>query len=101
MKAIVNVNKGSNYARFNGLTFEVAEVLSQQVAILIPSKELGKDVTTDFGHSEIIIVDIEKELQKAYDNYNWGSDIRTYKNLEAYCIKRGIITLKPNYNCPA
>ena len=101
MKAIVNVNESSNYARFNGLTFEVAEVLSQQVAVLIPSKEFGRDIVTDFGHIEVIIVDIEKELQKAYDNYNWGSDNKTYRNLEAYCKKRAIVINKPVYNCPA
>lgn len=101
MKAIVKVNKNSSYSRFNGLTFEVKEVLSQQIALFIPSLELGKDLTTDFGHSEVIIVDIENELQKAYDNYNWGSDTRTYRNLEAYCIKNGIIVSKPKYNCPA
>ena len=101
MKAILNVNEFSCYARFNGLTFEVTEVLNRQVALLIPNLELGKCLTTDFSFSEVIIVDIANELQKAYDNYNWGSDNGIYNNLKAYCTKRGIITPKPEYNCPA
>ena len=100
MKAIVNIKKSSsNYKQLNGLTFEVSEVLSQQVALLIPNKELGKDVVTDFHHTEVMIVDIEKELQKAYDSFNWGSDSRTYRNLETYCIHNSIILNKPKYNC--
>jgi CYTH domain-containing protein len=62
MKAIVNVNKNSHYVKFNGLTFEVKELLSKQVALLIPNVEFGKDITTDFGFKEVIIVDIVDEI---------------------------------------
>jgi hypothetical protein len=55
MRAIVNVKKGSEYARFNNLTYEVKEVLSTLVALKIPSK--GNERIVDFAFNEIVIVD--------------------------------------------
>jgi hypothetical protein len=99
MRAIVKVNKESHYAKYNGLTFYVKEVLNQQVALLIPSIELERDVVTDFGFKEVIIVDINNELQIAYDNINWGCDKYTFSNLKTYCVANNIKYKQPEYNC--
>jgi hypothetical protein len=94
MKAIINLPKSSVYAKYNYLTFEVVEVLSKIIAINI------NGTTTDFGHKEVLIVDINTELQKEYDSYNWGSK-NNFKNLELYAFNNGILHREPEYNCPA
>lgn len=64
MKAIINIsNKHSQYSKFNGLTFEVGELMKESVGLL------GLDTNypfnqTDFHFSEIIIVDIKKEFKE-------------------------------------
>lgn len=98
MKAIIKVSKHSAYAKYNGQSFEVVEVLSQLIALAIPN-ECGQYYTTDFGFSEVKILDIQKEMQQAYDNFNWGSDCRTFAGLQGYCqIKK--ISPQIQYNCP-
>lgn len=100
MRAIVtNVNPKSSFANCNGLTFEVKEVLTTLVALNVPD-ECGKIRAVDFTHKEVFIVDIQEELQQAYDDKNWGSDYNTYASLEKYCETKGI-KLKVKYNCPA
>ena len=94
MKAIINVNKKSAYADFNGRTYEVVEVLEKRISLNI----LG--TTTDFTPKEVIIVDIDENLQKEYDSYNWGSK-NCFKALEFYAFQNGILHKTPQYNCPA
>ena len=102
MKAIItNVKKSSGYSDYNGLTFDVVEILSNIICINIPSKICdGRFDRVDFSYSEVTIVDIQHELQSAYDNWNWGSDTKTFINLKKYCDERGI-KYKYNYNRPA
>jgi len=66
MKAILKVNKNSSYAKYNYLTFDVKEVLSNLIALNI------NGVTVDFQPSEVIIVDFPKEYQDAKDDNNAG-----------------------------
>jgi len=94
MKAIVNVNKKSAYSKYNGLTFDVIDVMSTIISLNIDNR------TVDFSHKELFIVDINNELQREYDNYNWGS--KTYLNqLKLYCAFNDIVYINPKYNCPA
>lgn len=93
MKAIVNVNKNSAYAHLNGLTFEVAEILTTLFALDVNGTK------TDFGHKEVIIISLQEELQIAYDNHNWGYK-NDYLSLCLYARMNGI-KFEAKYNCPA
>lgn len=94
MRAIITgVKKSSGFAYLNGHTFEVKEVLSNIVALYIPSQTIaGKYDTCDFSFAEVTIVDIDEEVQKAFDAYNWGSDKKTYWPLTWYCRDKKIET---------
>ncbi len=77
MKAIVNVSKGSAYSKYNLLTFDV---LSNLISLNIQGK------TVDFQHKEVIIVDIEEEFKKAFNQRGASKEacvllynLRTYK----------------------
>lgn len=66
MKVIININnKRNQYAKFNGLTFDVAEVMSGSVGVLLRQGNFNQ---TDFSFDEIIIVDFLEELNKAKDS---------------------------------
>lgn len=78
MKAIVNVNKESAYAKYNGLTFEIVEFLNTMLALNIDGR------TTDFNYKEVIILDFQKEMQEAYDDYNWDRSRARYLDLKKY-----------------
>ena len=95
MRAIVNVSKGSYYVKYNGLTFDVDELQSSRITLSI------KGIDVDFSFNEVIIVDLQKELQTAFDNFNWGSDVKTYRRLIDYCNINMIEVVPPTYNCPA
>lgn len=98
MKAIINVHKNSIQAKNNGLTFEVKEVLSSIVALDI------NGITTDFSFKEVFIVDLINELQKARENRDWGSDNRTFANLQSYITIKGLnpeLKSITKYYCPA
>ena len=56
MKAIINVQKGSAYAKYNGLTFEVRELMSSTIALDMNGQ------TTDFNFDEVLIVDLINEF---------------------------------------
>jgi len=101
MKAIINIKrKSSGFSYLNGHTFEVKEVLSNLVAVQIPSRICeGRFDTCDFGFDEVIIVDIDSEMQKSLDVYNWSGS-KLYDNLLNYCTKNGIKT-NEKINCPA
>ena len=94
MKAIITgVKKSSGFANLNGHTFEVKEILHELIAMSIPSKMIdGKFDTCDFSFAEVTIVDIDNEVQQAYDDYIWGSDNKTYYRLKNYCACKSIRT---------
>lgn len=103
MKAIINTKKSSGMSHLNGHTFEVKEILSNLVALRIPSQICeGKFDTCDFAFDEVIIVDIDAEVQKAYDACNWSDRIcsKSYANLINYCTKNHIKT-NEKINYPA
>jgi len=86
MKAVVKVNKNSAYAQYNGHTFEVKEIMDKAVALSI------NDTITDFGHSEVILVDVQsmynysKNIAAAYDHFILGKNAeKTMLAIEAYC----------------
>jgi hypothetical protein len=64
MKAIIKVSKNSSFAKFNGHTFEVKEVLSTNSTNPIFAMDINGS-TTDFTSKEIIIVDLVSELNKS------------------------------------
>ena len=93
MKAIINTKKASGFSHLNGRTFKVKEVFTSFVALEIPSQICeGRFDTCDFNHNEILIVDIDTEVQKAYDDFSWGSDNKRYIKLKDYCIANRIKT---------
>lgn len=98
MKAIIKVPKSSAYSFLNGHTFEVQEVFSTFVSLKIPS-QIGEITGIDFSYNEIIIVDIDNEIQKSYDDFNFGYN-SIYIHLKYYC-KINNITTKEEYNCLA
>ena len=66
MKAIVNVNKESQYAKLNGRTFPVKELLNSTICLNI------NGVSTDFSFKEVFIVDIEDEFLWVYSASQWA-----------------------------
>ena len=93
MKAIINTKKTSGFSYLNGHTFEVKEVFSSFFAIEIPSQICeGRYDTCDFNHNEVLIVDIDAEIQKAFNDHNWGNDHKRYIHLKNYCITKKIKT---------
>jgi len=92
MKAIINTTS-KNYKHLNGRTFNVKELFTSFVAIELTNEFVkGGIITTDFNHNEVLIIDIDAEVQKAYDNYNWGNDNKSYIKLKNYCISNRIKT---------
>ena len=92
MKAIIDT-KSASYKHLNGKTFNVKQVFSSFVAIEIPSQICeGKFDTCDFNHNEVLIVDIDAEIQKAFDDHNWGINHKAYIHLKNYCIANKIKT---------
>jgi len=99
MKAIVNVNKKSAYAKYNGLCFNVVDVLSQQISLSIFDHERHPTpITVDFGHSEVFVVDIRQEVNQAKldleskrsRNQFGNREQLTLDNLHSYCKKNKI-----------
>ena len=64
MKAIIKVSKNSSFAKFNGHTFEVKEVLSANTNNPIFAMDINGS-TTDFTSKEIMIVDLSIEFNKS------------------------------------
>lgn len=97
MKAILKVHKNSAYANYNGLTFEVNSIVSNKLLNL-----QFDGFTADFSCKEVIIVDINTELQRSYDDANWNSNnYKTNNWLINYCAENNILATAPTYNCPA
>jgi hypothetical protein len=92
MKAIIKT-KSASYKHLNGRTFNVKEVFTSFVALEVTSEFVkGGIITTDFNHNEVLIVDIDTEVQRAYDDHNWGSNHKAYIHLKNYCIANRIKT---------
>jgi hypothetical protein len=69
MKAIVNVSKSSGYSQYNGLTFDVVEVLNNIVCLSIPSRlDICRMDRIDFSFREVFIIDLQKEINNAKGN---------------------------------
>ena len=99
MKAIVNVNNKSSHAIHNGMTYEVVELLTTGNKPIVSLNING--ITTDFTVDEVMICDIQKEAQKAYDDMNWyGRNGSNWNEIKAYMLHKFIV-FTPEYNCPA
>lgn len=95
MKAIVNVKKTSSAYKHNLKTFEVMNVFGPLINLKIED-----NLTMDFSYREVIIVDFEKEIQSAYDTYNWNGNKRLLDFLQSYS-KHNKLLFDLEYNCPA
>jgi hypothetical protein len=99
MKAIIKVNNQSAYSKYNFLTFEVKEVLRDIISI-----KIEENLSADFSIKEVIIIDFNKEYQKAYDANNWGANWKNsacFNFLCEYALFNNICAKKLEYNCPA
>lgn len=85
MKAIINIQTSSVYSKFNFLTFDISEIGSSFVSIKGLNPEFPQN-QTDFNFSEVIIVDVEKEMEKC----SIECDFEKLQKLEKYCDKKGI-----------
>lgn len=94
MKAILNLTKGVYSPKF-GQTFEVVEFFLNTVTLLIDN------VRVDFKLNEVLIVDIQKEYQKAFDTFNWNGDFKKMRFIQDFASVNRIFIEKPEYNCPA
>lgn len=75
MRAIIDIkNRRAQYAKFNGLTFEVRDLLRDRVGLVGLNRDFPNN-QTDFSFSEIVIVDILRE-------YNENPQLRDF--LEGY-----------------
>ncbi len=77
MKAIINVNKNSAYAKYNGLTFCTHKMFRDFIELDINGN------IVDFKFDEIIIVDFSEELKKAYE---WFKDDKSMKMFYDYFV---------------
>ena len=93
MKAVVSVHKRSAYAYLNGHTFTVKSIYNSTVILDV------NGVHTSFSFSEVFIVDIQKEMQNAFNDYNFYGNTTFFK-LNTYCEKKGYKVDVIN-NCPA
>jgi len=92
MEAIINT-KSATYKHLNGKTFAIKEIFTSFVALELPFNFIKGGInTTDFNHKEVIIVDIDNEIQSAFDDHNWGNDCKRYIHLRNYCITKKIKT---------
>ncbi len=81
MKAILNLPKTNQYSKYNGWPLEVISVgngKTNPIQLNINGRQW-----TDFKSSEVIICDLQKELQRAYDGKNWGE---TYATIEYHWL---------------
>lgn len=84
MKAIINIpNKKNQYSKFNGLTFEVKDLMNGQVGLIGVNKDFPNN-QTDFSFEEVIIVDIQKEVEYYFNT--WEGE-----KLKKYCEVKNII----------
>ena len=95
MKAILNVNHNSAYSHQNLLTFNVNMIVSENLINLN-----FKGFTADFSAKEIIVIDFEKEMQAAFDDFNFSGNSKRYNFLKNY-QEIHKIKFEPIFNCPA
>ncbi len=88
MKAIVNVNKESGYAIFNGLTFDVVELQSRLIGLRI-----NGSIVTDFTYKEVIIVDIQQVVfNKMVESRFSANAKKDLENLKRYCTINNVMS---------
>jgi len=80
MKAIVNTKKSHTYSKYNGLTFEILEIIKAGVKL-----KIGREIVY-FQHTDIIIVDLQNALDTAMaSRYAIGCEwVQIHENLESY-----------------
>lgn len=105
MKAIITLRTGA-FANLFGLTFDVVDIhVDGRISLNV------KGNTTDFSFKEVLILDLQNEIQHAFDNKNWNSSATTtmpsspkagalYYALNQYRVKNKIEFI-PIYHCPA
>lgn len=105
MKVIINVKKGSAYAKYNGLTFPVVDCYPDdnnkpKSFLTVALNEHAQNV--DFNIKEISIVDLQTESQSVYDAVNWNggnADQRRRNRFLSNYIYLHKIKFEPVYNC--
>lgn len=104
MQAVVSTKKGY-VSSFYAQTYPVVDIHAQgRISLNINGN------TVDFNFSEVLIVGIESELQKSYDNIYRGDGSERYPSamnpdaihvaLVQYAKQKQIYT-EPKYNCPS
>jgi len=101
MKAILKVNKGSSYAKYNYRTFGVNSIMNGLFNLTFPAQTdaigmpLIPEFTADFSYKEVLIVDIETEMQNLREMSDWYGGQHTYNflRLSDYCDARKIKVL--------
>lgn len=89
MKAIINVNKNSSYAMYNGFTFDIKEVFSNTLDLNVYG------TTTNFSFTEILIVDINEEIEKLQNDCKYPGSIDARKLLNKLSYYKEINHLTP------
>jgi hypothetical protein len=84
MKAIVNVNKKSDYAKYNGLTFEVVQIMDKLICLNI------NEVDTDFSFTEVLLIDLEKYYLEEIEYMKESGISGGYEKLKNYIQKNNI-----------
>ena len=90
MKAVLKLNKNSAYAKYNGKTFTVAEILPGIISVVI------NGILTDFHYTEVIIIDVDAEIlqlktKTCYTAPAEQNRIIQLNNLVNYCRASNII----------
>lgn len=89
MEAIVYVSSSSAYAKYNGHTFEIVEILSKQICLLINGTKV------DFGFEEVLIVNV-KDVRARIAMHSNANPTKEWmrkdlENLDKYIKANGII----------
>jgi hypothetical protein len=93
MKIIINTPNSDK----NGHTFEVICFYENGCVTALEETLLQ----TTLKPTEFYIVDLQSEMQRAYDSFNWNSSDTRYHKFLSYCKAAGIAMPKVEYNCPA
>jgi hypothetical protein len=88
MKAIINIHKKNQYAKYNGLTFEVKYMGCTYVGLKGLDTQYPEN-QCDFSFNEVIIVDIQEELRLARESTEYNA-LSRYQDLVGYCIAANI-----------
>lgn len=96
MKAIINIkNVNSQYHKYNGLTFTIRDLMHSMVGLTLNKNSFNQ---TDFGFSEVIIVDFQEEVKRCvkFDFYHKLEKLITYAKVNRIDIDSLIIKYQRN-----